>query len=175
MDSAAPELPSPLVTLIESAVKQALNEYTIQKTAAPYISRPIAGTLDDFCEFLRHERARKPSTIGDYRRDVNLFAAFIEATFKRPAETSDMTGNNFGAFIAAERRAGRASSSVARRAHGLRAYWGYLAKRQLAPGPLTFAEMGLTFKRVQTHQRILTCQEFLRLCTLTPRPPSPLS
>lgn len=175
MNASAPESPRPVPDLVEQALKQVLEQYGFQKRDAPCASRPIVGTLDDFSEYLAGERDRKRSTIGDYRRDVKLFAAFIARVVGRPAETSDLTIDNFQAFVAAERQAGRAGSSVARRAFGLRAYWVYLFKRRLANRPLSLDEMDLRFKRKQIHQRILTKQEFFRLCTLALEPRSPLS
>jgi site-specific recombinase XerD len=174
-ESSAPELTQPLPDLLAMAIQQVLKQYGLPREAVLGPSRPIFNTLAEFREYLADERDRKLSTLDIYCSDVKLFAVFVEKTASRPAETSDLTRENFCSFVASERRAGRASSSVTRRAHGLRAYWLFLAKRNLSLPAPSFEEMDLRFKRVQTHQRVLTHKEFLRLCTLPLEPLSPCS
>lgn len=169
------DFPYPIQEIVGLAVRQALEQIGAPKGGVPRGSRPIHSTLAEFREYLADERDRKPATLDIYCGDVRLFTAFIEKTAGRPAETSDLTRDSFSGFVAAERRAGRATSSVIRRAHGLRAYWLFLSKRNLSMPVPSFQEMDLRFKRVQTHHRVLTHKEFLRLCTLPLEPLSPCS
>jgi site-specific recombinase XerD len=125
---------------------------------------PIIETQADFRDYLANERGRRASTANDYCRDVRRFARYVTSLKDRPAVTSDLTADHFCGYVGSLRKTHNTETTVARAAHGLRAYWGFLYRRKLARRAPSLQELDLEFKRHRRHQRFLNKQEFLKLC-----------
>jgi hypothetical protein len=145
-------------------ILEALKTYGIAVGSKPRASRPIAETLDEFQEHLKNGNRRRESTCRDYQRDVRQFVQFL-ANNNREASTASMTSENVYDFAMALTKDGQSDTSVERKVYGVMAYWKFLARRKLADPPPDLEEIGLYFKRTTKQQRVLTREEFERLCT----------
>jgi integrase/recombinase XerD len=92
--------------------------------------------LQDFIEYLTLERGLARLTCDAYRTDLAAFDEFLTEQ-KRPHTVADLTREDLRAFLDAERTAGRAEKTVARRLVSLKAFFRYLAVDHILPADLT--------------------------------------
>lgn len=145
-------------------ILEALKTHGIAVTTKPRDSRPITETLDEFCEYLKNGNRRSESTCKDYRRDVSQFVQFL-TDHNCEANTNNVMSENVYDFAMALTKAGQSTNSVERKVYGVMAYWKFLARRKLAGPPPDLEEIGLYFKRTHKQNRVLSREEFERLCT----------
>lgn len=89
------------------------------------LSRATAAWLDH----LEHERGRSPATLASYERDLRQFLAFLKRDLGHPPCLADLARLDVKAvrrFLAARRREGAASRSLARTVSALRTFYRWL-------------------------------------------------
>lgn len=94
----------------------------------------LGQTLEAWLDHLRHERASSPNTLEAYARDIQQFADFLKADLGREALLADLGTLDtrvFRRFMAARRRRGIQSRSLSRTMSALRAFFGWLEKRDI--------------------------------------------
>ena len=92
---------------------------------APELSESARAWL----EHLKHERGAADLTIAAYERDLRQFATFLHRTLRRPPTFVDLgivDVKTFRGFLAARRREGAGSRSLARTMSGLRSFYEWL-------------------------------------------------
>lgn len=85
--------------------------------------------FEEFIYHLRMERNLSEHTVEAYRRDITAYLAFAEREGITPRSRETVVG-----YLGAERTAGRASTTVARRLSALKAYFAYLEREGELPG-----------------------------------------
>ncbi len=94
---------------------------------------PFRSAIRAFLSHLKVEAGLSPHTLAGYRRDLGRFEAFCEDLSLSPA---DVTTADLVDFLAAEREAGLASATLARRQSALRGLFRFLhGERQLEVDP----------------------------------------
>lgn len=88
----------------------------------------LADAIDRFIEHLRSERRLSPHTLRAYRRDLEEFAARIEARRGRVPEVSDLNLREVRSDLA-ERFGAQAASTAARKLSALRSFGEFLRLR----------------------------------------------
>jgi integrase/recombinase XerC len=84
---------------------------------------------------MAHEQGRADATLTAYARDLGQFLGWLAGELGRAPALSDLAGldaRRFRAFMAARRRAGVASRSLARGMSGLRAFFRWLETADVA-------------------------------------------
>ncbi|MBX9926950.1 MAG: site-specific integrase, partial [Hyphomicrobiaceae bacterium] len=92
---------------------------------APELSESAHAWLDH----LRYERGAADLTIAAYERDLRQFATYLHRTLRRPPTVVDLATvdvKTFRGFLAARRREGSGSRSLARTMSGLRSFYEWL-------------------------------------------------
>jgi integrase/recombinase XerC len=95
----------------------------------------VRGAVDDWLASLAHERGAAANTVAAYRRDLEQFADWLESDLGRAPGTTDLAsldGKRFRAFMAARRRGGLSSRSLARTISALRAFFRWLEAQEVA-------------------------------------------
>lgn len=80
-------------------------------------------------DHLEHERGRSPATLASYERDLRQFLAFLKRDLGHPPCLADLARLDVKAvrrFLAARRREGAASRSLARTVSALRTFYRWL-------------------------------------------------
>ncbi len=77
--------------------------------------------LDDYIDYLRHERQLSESTIAAYVSDLRQLAEFMG---HRPVQ--DVTRDDLRAFMRELSRQGRATGTIRRHMHGFSTFWDWL-------------------------------------------------
>jgi integrase/recombinase XerD len=88
------------------------------------VSAALASAIDAFLLELRVERGLSPLTLAAYRRDLAQFADAAPSDWDRGPDAAR-------AFLAAQRRAGRRGSTLARKAAALRSFYGFAQREEL--------------------------------------------
>lgn len=88
------------------------------------MSAALGAAIDAFLLELRVERGLSPLTLAAYRRDLTQFAEGAPADWDRGPDAAR-------AFLAAQRRAGRRGSTLARKAAALRSFYGFAQREEL--------------------------------------------
>ena len=103
--------------------------------ATPLTQLPFSGDLADTIEtwlrYLDRDRGLSDLTLTAYRRDLSQFTAFLTAHLGHPACLGDLQRidiRTIRAFMAARRKGGTASRSLARQISALRAFHRYLER-----------------------------------------------
>lgn len=126
------------------------------------VATDLMRVVEDWQDHLAHERGAAAKTVEAYSRDLRQFLVFLRARLGTPAclndlATIDMRG--FRAFMAARRRAGVESRSLARTMSALRMFFRWLESSDIlknraiqavalpkishgVPKPLTVAKAG---------------------------------
>ena len=114
--------------------------------------------LESFLEMLSAERGAAANTLAAYRRDLELYLAFL-ASCGLSIEQSDAAA--VGRFLAAQHRAGLSSRTTARRLSALRQFHRFLLREGLSgDDPMATVE---TPRRGRSLPKILTEAEVERL------------
>ena len=99
----------------------------------------LAGDLDatitDWLAYAARERGLADKTVEAYGRDLAQFRSFLSTKRNYPATLSDIANarpRDFRGFMAARRKAGTSSRSLARSMSALRMFYRFLDKRGLA-------------------------------------------
>ena len=94
---------------------------------------PLADDLSratrTWLDHLEHERGRSPATLTSYERDLRQFLAFLKRDLGHPPCLADLARLDVKAvrrFLAARRREGAASRSLARTVSALRTFYRWL-------------------------------------------------
>jgi integrase/recombinase XerC len=85
-------------------------------------------------DHLTHERDRSPATLASYERDVRQFVGFLKRDLGHPPCLADLARLDVKAvrrFLAARRREGAASRSLARTISALRSFYRWLESEDL--------------------------------------------
>jgi integrase/recombinase XerC len=96
---------------------------------APAVAPELGQTFAAWLAHLADERQSSPHTLAAYERDVRQFLAWLKQDQARPATLADLANldaKRLRAFMAARRRAGLSSRSLARTMSALRAYFRWL-------------------------------------------------
>jgi integrase/recombinase XerC len=120
--------------------------------------------LEEWLVHLEHERGASANTLAAYARDLGQFLSFLRAEYNRAPTIADLARLDvqcFRAFMAARRRGGTTSRSLARSMSALRAFFRWLEARAIivnervlqvalpkvahgVPKPLTLAKAAAT-------------------------------
>jgi integrase/recombinase XerC len=99
---------------------------------------PLAGdlssALSDWFDYLTHERAHSPETIEAYERDLRQFLTFLRQHLGYApciGDLEQLTAKTFRAFLAARRKQGLSSRSLARTMSALRALFRWLEQQDM--------------------------------------------
>ena len=98
------------------------------------LSSDLADTLDAWFAQMEHERGLSDLTLEAYRRDLSQFTAFLEGHLGHAPCLGDLRAldvRTIRAFMAARRKQGTASRSLARQMSALRAFHRYLEREGL--------------------------------------------
>src|SRR5580765_512149 len=102
-------------------------------------TRPLGADLDHtlaaWFAHLAGERQSSPHTLAAYERDLRQFLNWLQQDQARPPSLADLTNldaKRLRAFMAARRRAGLSSRSLARTMSALRAYFRWLEAEGIA-------------------------------------------
>jgi integrase/recombinase XerC len=90
---------------------------------------------------MAHEQGRADKTLEAYARDLTQFLGWLARELGRAPALSDLAGldaGRFRAFMAARRRTGVSSRSLARGMSGLRAFFRWLDAEEVASGRALF-------------------------------------
>jgi integrase/recombinase XerD len=87
------------------------------------VTTALPPLAEEYVAWLTVERGRAPATVAAYRRDLAACCAFLEA---RGRDLATATTADLEAFLAADRDARRAPSTIARRASTLHGVFGFL-------------------------------------------------
>ena len=93
----------------------------------------LAGVKADWLAYLCHERGAAAKTIEAYERDLRQFVAFLHGHLGHPPGLSDLAALDAKAvrgFMAARRRAGSQSRSLARTMSAMRTFFDWLEARE---------------------------------------------
>jgi len=93
------------------------------------VSADLAEAVAAWIEHLQHHRGVAELTIVAYERDLRQFAVFLHRTLRRPPTLGDIGAvdvRTFRSFLAARRREGTGSRSLARTMSALRLYYDWL-------------------------------------------------
>ena len=86
--------------------------------------------LDRFIQMLRREKYYSTHTCDNYRRDLSLFANFLQT---RSIESWDRVGHGeVSAFAAQRHRLGRKSRTIQRELSAIRSFYQYLVQHGAA-------------------------------------------
>jgi integrase/recombinase XerD len=88
------------------------------------MSAALASAIEAFLLELRVERGLSPLTLAAYRRDLAQFADSAPADWDSGPDAAR-------SFLAAQRRAGRRGSTLARKAAALRSFYGFAQREEL--------------------------------------------
>ena len=89
----------------------------------------LARTTADWFDHLTHERGHSPATLASYERDLRQFLGFLKRDLGHPPCMGDLARLEVKAvrrFLAARRREGAASRSLARTVSALRTFYRWL-------------------------------------------------
>lgn len=81
----------------------------------------IRSTLEDYREFLEHERLLAPQTVVAYLSDLRRLDVFVQGKDVEAIDLDELRG-----FMRDMSKAGAAVSTIRRRAHGFITYWQWL-------------------------------------------------
>ncbi len=94
--------------------------------------------ISEWLNYLRHERRGSVRTIEAYARDLSQFGAFLKDHRGEPAGLSSLerlkTGD-FRGFLAARRRGGVESRTLARQLSAIRSFYRYLERNGVVENP----------------------------------------
>ena len=96
---------------------------------APAVAPELGRTLAAWLAHLAGERQSSPHTLAAYERDLRQFLDWLKQDQARPpslADLANLDAKRLRAFMAARRRAGLSSRSLARTMSALRAYFRWL-------------------------------------------------
>ncbi len=94
----------------------------------------LAAGIDDWQQWLKHERRASPHTLSAYRRDLAAFLSFLAGHLGRPASfaaLAALTRTDFRAWLAARSAMELQASSTARALSVVRNFFRFLAKHGL--------------------------------------------
>jgi integrase/recombinase XerC len=95
----------------------------------------LAVLVADWLSRLEVERGATDATLVAYRRDMDRFVGWLAAELRRPPSLADVSGLDmraFRRFMAARRREGLDSRSLARTMSALRGFYRFLEKEEIA-------------------------------------------
>ena len=98
------------------------------------LSQDLANTVDAWRDYLVHERSAADKTCEAYARDLSQFLRFLKIHLGHPPGLADLEAlqlRSFRAFMAARRRAGVESRSLARSMSALRMFFRWLEAREI--------------------------------------------
>ena len=108
----------------------------------PFAATDLTALVDDWLDRLKVERGVAAATIVAYDRDMSQFLGWLAADLARPATLADIGGLDmraFRRFMAARRRDGLDSRSLARTMSALRGFYRFLEKEEIAATRAIFA------------------------------------
>ena len=116
--------------------------------------------IEAFVRSLIHERRLSPHTARAYQRDLEQFAAFVEARLGRPADVGDLDIPQVRGYLAS--LFGRNdSATIARKLSSLRSFGSHLVRRRLRPdNPVKLVAMP---KQSKPLPRFLSVDEMFRV------------
>jgi integrase/recombinase XerC len=88
-----------------------------QSAASSTAGRTLANAVDEWCDWLIHEKRGSPNTVQAYKRDLAAFLAFLTGHLAGPPTLADLTRlrtADFRAWLAHRANSGVARSSTAR-------------------------------------------------------------
>ncbi|MEL6871599.1 MAG: site-specific integrase, partial [Pseudomonadota bacterium] len=104
----------------------------VQPTELPF-ARECTDAIRDWLTYLGAERGLSDATVEAYARDLNQFIRFLDARLKRPTTLPDVAHLDLGtlrAFLAARRKSGIGSRSLARCLSALRNFYLWLERER---------------------------------------------
>ncbi|MEO0672643.1 MAG: tyrosine recombinase XerC [Pseudomonadota bacterium] len=104
----------------------------VQPTELPF-ARECTDAIRDWLTYLGAERGLSDATVEAYARDLNQFIRFLDARLKRPTTLPDVAHLDLGtlrAFLAARRKSGIGSRSLARSLSALRNFYLWLERER---------------------------------------------
>lgn len=102
---------------------------TDEDAGALPLDSDLAAIVERWLAHLEHERAQAELTLTAYRRDLDQFARHLRRQLSRPASLADierLDAKTFRSFLAARRREGVESRSLARTMSALRTFFRWL-------------------------------------------------
>ncbi len=102
----------------------------------------LADLVADWLSRLEVERGATDATLVAYRRDMDRFVGWLVTELRRPPSLADVSGLDmraFRRFMAARRREGLDSRSLARTMSALRGFYRFLEKEEIAATRAIFA------------------------------------
>jgi integrase/recombinase XerC len=120
---------APIGSNPELSGMQAARELALENSGAPSLAEDLRVSLDAWFAHLQGERDSSPHTLAAYRRDLRQFLLWLSADLGQAPGTADLArldAKRLRAFMAARRRAGLSSRSLARTMSALRAFFRWL-------------------------------------------------
>jgi integrase/recombinase XerC len=114
---------------------QAARELALENSGALSLAEDLRVSLDAWFAHLQGERDRSPHTLAAYERDLRQFLLWLRADLGQAPGTADLAcldAKRLRAFMAARRRAGLSSRSLARTMSALRAFFRWLEAEDIA-------------------------------------------
>ena len=114
---------------------QAARELALENNGALSLAEDLRVSLGAWFAHLQGERDSSPHTLAAYERDLRQFLLWLRADLGRAPCTADLAcldAKRLRAFMAARRRAGLSSRSLARTMSALRAFFRWLEAEEVA-------------------------------------------
>jgi integrase/recombinase XerC len=118
-----------------TAIMDGANLKAIFEDGGPTLGEDLRRIVDGWLGCLEHERGATGNTLDAYARDLAQFLGWLEADLGHAPCLPDLAAldaRRFRAFMAARRRAGTSSRSLARTMSALRAFFRWLEAQEIA-------------------------------------------
>ena len=113
---------------------QAAHELALENNGGLSLAEDLRASLGAWFAHLQGERDSSPHTLAAYERDLRQFLLWLRADLGRAPCTTDLAcldAKRLRAFMAARRRAGLSSRSLARTMSALRAFFRWLEAEEV--------------------------------------------